>query len=386
MKRFQGEPYYKHGEVPAVGILVSNLGSPDAPTGPALKRYLREFLGDPRVIEVSRLIWKPFLEGVILRKRPPKIARKFAAIWTNEGAPLTVITRKQASGLQATLKDRVGPPLHVEVGMRYGNPGIKEGLANLRSLGCRKILIFPLLPQYASSSVGAAFDGVTQELRTWRWVPELRFITHYHDDPRYIEALAATARELWDREGKPEKLLFSFHGIPRSTFLAGDPYHCECHKTGRLVADALKLRPDEWQLCFQSQLGPEEWLEPYTDKTVARLAKEGLKRLDVMCPGFSADCLETLEEIAVENREIFEENGGKTFRYIPSLNDRDVHLKALADIAWDHLKGWVIPASEWDPEKVEAEIEASLKRAEALRKTGTNTKVQKAEKNVKYTG
>jgi ferrochelatase len=363
---YHGEADFAHGEVPAVGVLLTNLGTPDAPTTPALRRYLREFLSDPRVIELPVWKWQPILNLFVLTTRPAKSAEAYRTVWTDEGSPLLVITRRQAAGVEERLRRLVASPLHVAIGMRYGNPSVASGLRELKAKGCRRILLLPLYPQYAAATTASTVDAVTEELRSWRWVPELRTVHQYHDDPAYIAALAASLREGWGEDGPAEKLIFSFHGIPERYFLGGDPYHCQCHKTARLVAEALELPKDRYEVCFQSLFGKEEWIKPYTADTVTAMAKSGINSLDVICPGFSADCLETLEEIDGENRHYFEDNGGDRFRYIPALNDRPDHLDALAGVVHRNLAGWVAGPSEWNSVRAEEEAEASRTRAEAM--------------------
>lgn len=360
---------FSHGEVPKVGILLTNLGTPDAPTPAALKRYLGEFLWDPRVIELPRWKWWLILNLFVLTTRPKKSAKLYETVWTEEGSPLLVITRQQAAGVEAELEERLGSPFAVAIGMRYGNPSVRSGLEELRAQGCRRILVLPLYPQYSASTTGSTFDALAEELTTWRWVPELRTIHKYHDDPGYVGALAASIREVWeapDGGGEPEKLLFSFHGIPQRYFDGGDPYHCECHKTARLVAEELGLPRERYVVAFQSLFGKEEWIKPYTASTVEAMAKAGVKSLDIVCPGFSADCLETLEEIDGENREIFTEAGGESFRYIPALNSRPDHVRALTEILCRNLEGWALPAGQWDEASARRKAEASRRRAEEL--------------------
>lgn len=364
---FRGEPQFEHGEVPAVGVLLAILGTPDAPTAPALRRYLRQFLGDPRVIEYSRPLWWLILNLFVLPFRPRKSAALYASIWTDEGSPLMVISRKQQSAIAEGLSSRFKSPVHVELGATYGNPSMASALDALRAKGCRRLLFLPLFSHYSSTSTAAAYDALAAELATLRWLPELRTIFQYHDDPAYIEALAASVRERWQAEGEPEKLLMSFHGVPQRYLEAGDPYHCQCLKTGRLVAEALELESGRWQVSFQSLFGREEWIKPYTDKTIEAMARSGVERLDVMCPGFAADCLETLEEIDVENREIFLGAGGKQFRYIPALNDRPDHIATLVDLIARNLGGWAATEESWDFEAVAAESAASRRRADELR-------------------
>ena len=365
MKYF-GQPDFQHGEVPAVGVLLANLGTPDAPTAPALRRYLREFLLDPRVIEMNRALWWTILHVAILPTRPKVSAALYQKVWTAEGSPLLVISRRQAAAVAAVLEREVGTEVHGAVGMRYGNPSIRAALRELAGKGCRRILVLPLYPQYAAVTTGSTFDAVAAELATWRWVPEVRTVHHYHDVPAYTDALAASIRDAWSAGGQAEKLLFSFHGIPQRYFDAGDPYFCHCHKTARLAAERLGLPRERWEISFQSLFGREEWIKPYSEKTIKAMARSGVKSLDVVCPGFSADCLETLEEIDEQNREFFLHAGGETYRYIPALNDRPDHVRVLADIVQANLAGWIVPAGQWDPKKAHAEAEASKRRAAAL--------------------
>lgn len=359
--QYFGQPDFKHTEVPAVGVLLANLGTPDAPDTPALRRYLREFLLDPRVIEMSRPLWWLILHLFVLPFRPKKSAELYKKVWTAEGSPLLVISRRQAEAFERALRARTGTPVHVALCMRYGNPSVRAALRELAEKGCRRILVLPLYPQYAAVTSGSTFDAVAAELRAWRWVPELRVLQHYHDEPGYVRALAATVREAWADGSQPDKLLFSFHGIPQRYFDAGDPYFCHCQKTARLVAEELGLTRDRYEVSFQSLFGKEEWLKPYTDKTMQAMARAGVRSLDVICPGFSADCLETLEEIDEQNREIFLHAGGERYRYIPALNDRPDHIRFLADLALRNLHGWIEP--DWA--RARAEAEASARRAEA---------------------
>lgn len=339
MLRFT-ETGYIHDSLPLTGILLTNLGTPDAPSTGALRRYLGEFLWDPRVVEIPRPLWWLILHGVILRVRPRRSAMAYAKIWDHQGSPLLRITLEQAQALREALASDFPGPVHIAVGMRYGQPAIGEALEQLRRLGVRRLLVLPLYPQYASATTGSTFDAVSAVLQGWRWLPELRFVPHYHDHPGYIAALAQSIESYWAQQGRPEKLLFSFHGIPKRTFLAGDPYHCECHKTARLVAEHLELPDDLWQVVFQSRFGREEWLQPYTDHTLNVLGKIGTPRVDVICPGFSADCLETLDEISRENRELFLQSGGSEFHYIPALNTDPAHIQALRALVLEHTQGW----------------------------------------------
>jgi ferrochelatase len=365
--KYRGQPDFAHGEVPATGVLLTNLGTPDAPDTPSLRRYLREFLLDPRVIELPRVLWWTILNLFILPRRPAQSAALYRKVWTPQGSPLLVTVQRQAAGIEEILRKELGSPVHVAYGMRYGNPSIGEALRALGERGCRRILVLPLYPQYAGATVGSTFDAVAAELTTWRWVPELRTIQQYHDDPAYVRALAASIWELWEREGEPDKLLFSFHGIPLRYFQGGDPYFCQCQKLARLTADELGLPRQRWELSFQSRFGREEWLKPYTDKVVAALPKAGVRKLDIVSPGFSADCLETLEELDEQNREFFLHAGGERFRYIPALNDRPDHLRVLADLILRNLGGWATPASAWDAAAAGRASQDSSMRAAALR-------------------
>lgn len=306
------------------GILLVNLGTPDAPTTKALRRYLAEFLWDRRVTELPRWFWWLVLHGVILRIRPASSARLYEKVWTENGSPLLSISKAQAQALQ----QKLGEEFKVVLAMRYGNPSIASGLEELRNV--ERIIILPLYPQYASATTGSSFDAIANVLKTWRRVPDLRFISHYHDHSAYINALIAQIKTYWNEHGVPDKLLFSFHGIPKRFAIAGDPYGDQCHKTAKLVALGLEI--ENWELVFQSRFGREEWLQPYTDHRLIAIAKDGIKRVDVVCPGFSADCLETLDEINRENREVFLEAGGEEFHYIPALNDNDEHIEALVKI------------------------------------------------------
>jgi ferrochelatase len=343
---FAPEPPFSHGQPERVGVLLLNLGTPDAPTPAALRRYLAEFLSDPRVVEIPRWIWKIILHGIILRTRPAKSAAKYASVWLPEGSPLAVWTKKQATLLAGYLGER-GAPVLVQAAMRYGNPSTASALDALKAQGATRILVLPAYPQYSGATTASAFDAVAAWAMKTRRVPELRFVHQYHDEPLYIHALRESVLAHWQRNGRGEVLVMSFHGMPERTLHLGDPYHCHCMKTARLLAEALGLSREQYRVSFQSRFGRAKWLEPATEPTLKALAKKGVQQVDVICPGFAADCLETLEEIAQEGRETFLTAGGKALNYIPCLNDQPAGIKALADLALRHLAGWpVTPAAD----------------------------------------
>lgn len=337
--KYLGNPEYRHGTVPSTGILISNLGTPDAPTPRALRRYLAEFLADPRIVEAPRWIWWLVLYGVILQIRPRRSAHAYRKVWTENGSPLLHYSVRQLEALRQRLPAVAGG-FHVALGMRYGNPSIASALESLRRLNIERLLVLPLYPQYSATTTASTFDAVSETLRHWRRVPTVRFIDNYHDFPPYIDAMARHIRNFWDRQGRADKLLFSFHGLPKRYLLKGDPYHCQCHKTARLLVESLGLQAEQWQVSFQSRFGREEWLTPYTDQVLKALPSQNIKRVDVFCPGFSADCLETLEELEMQNREFFLQAGGETFNYIPALNAEDSHIQALARLIENNLRGW----------------------------------------------
>jgi len=351
--KFQSESAYCHGQAPAMGVLLVNLGTPDAPDRAAVRRYLKEFLWDPRVVETPRALWWLILNGIILTTRPQRSARAYASIWGKEGSPLLTISRAQ----HARLAEALGPELKVELAMRYGQPSIPQALAALRQAGVRRLLVLPLYPQYSGTTTASVFDAVTREISGWRWIPELRFVNQYHDDPALIAALADSVRAYQARHGRPQRLVMSFHGLPQAYCDAGDPYFCQCHKTARLLAERLELATEDYAIAFQSRLGVKAWLQPYTDAYLQGLPAQGIRRVQVICPGFSADCLETLEEVAMENRDHFLAKGGESYDYIPCLNDGEGHIAFLKGLIHRHLQGWE-PAPFDGP--------ASLARAKAL--------------------
>lgn len=342
---FKPEPPFTHGQAPRSAVLLCNLGTPDAPTSSAVRRYLAEFLGDHRVVEIPRLIWMAILHGIILRVRPAKSAAKYATIWSDEGSPLKVWTEKQAQALQQLFSER-GEAVTVRYAMRYGNPSIARELDVLKAEGCTRILVLPAYPQYSGTTTASVFDAIyTWGLQT-RALPEFRFINHYHDFPGYIQALAQRVRAHWAVNGQGERLVMSFHGVPERTLHLGDPYHCECYKTARLLGEALGLNKSQYTVTFQSRFGKAKWLEPYTEPTLISLAQQGIKHVDVICPGFTSDCLETLEEISQEARETYLHAGGEVFHYISCLNDSASWIEALHQLCQSNLAGWPVQPSD----------------------------------------
>jgi len=366
MPRYIDEEDYRHGTPDALGVMVVNLGTPDAPTTGAVRRYLSEFLSDPRVIEMPRFLWWLILHGVILRVRPKRSAHAYAKVWTEDGSPLLHWSEKQRKGLARMLEAAMPGAVHVVLGMRYGNPSIADALEQLRSANVRRLLVLPLYPQYSATTTGSVFDGLAETLSRRRWLPDLRFVTGYHDETGYIDALAASIREFWADKGRGDHLVMSFHGLPRRYLKAGDPYHCQCQKTARLLADALYLKAEQWSISFQSRVGREEWLRPYTDERLVELASAGVSRVDVVCPGFSADCLETLEEIAMQNAELFAQSGGRSLEYIPALNARRDHLSFLTQLVLRNLQGWPETSPAWDAEARQRLFADSAERARTL--------------------
>lgn len=341
--QYKGVDHFTHGQPERLGVLITNLGTPDAPTTPALRRYLAEFLADPRVVEVPRLIWWFILHGVILRIRPSRSAEAYKKVWTSEGSPLMLHTEKQCKSIREVLQARYGDDLVVDFAMRYGEPSIAQALDRMEAKGVRKLLVLPLYPQYSASTSASTFDALAADFMARRRLPDLRFVSHYHDFPPYIEAMAAHIEAHWQAHGRSDKLMLSYHGVPLRYLKNGDPYHCECHKTSRLLAERLGLETGDYLTTFQSRFGREEWLKPYTDETLKSLPGQGVRSVDVFCPGFSADCLETIEEIDEENREYFLEAGGESFRYIPALNSEPGHIDALVALIEQNLQGWPRP-------------------------------------------
>jgi protoporphyrin/coproporphyrin ferrochelatase len=357
--RFAAEPAFAHDRAERTAILLVNLGTPDVATLAALRRYLAEFLWDPRVVEIPRPLWWLILHGIVLRLRPAKSAAKYASIWRSEGSPLLYWTQRVAQRLRGHLGEN-GVAVPVAVAMRYGAPSLASALDALKADGATRILVLPLYPQYAAATTASAIDAVGAWAARTRRLPALRFVDQYHDDPGYIAALATGIRNHWQREGRGDVLVMSFHGLPARSLALGDPYFCQCQATARLLAAALGLADGAFVVTFQSRFGRAKWLQPYTEATVRQLAGQGRTRIDLVCPGFAVDCLETLEEIAGEVRAAFLAAGGQEFSYIECLNDADAWIAALGGIARRHLAGWPTAAADAD------ELAARALRARAL--------------------
>lgn len=338
---FKGFKDFSHKQSDKLGILLVNLGTPSAPTAKALRTYLAEFLSDPRVVEIPRLLWMCILHGIILRVRPKKSAAAYAEVWTEQGSPLMLHSLDQTQAIRDRMRADYGQHIQVELAMRYGEPSVSSVLDDMLRDGCRKLVVLPMYPQYSGSTTGSVFDAVAADFTGRRWLPHLRYIGSYYTHPAYIAALAKSVEQHWAEHGRADKLVLSYHGVPQHFLLQGDPYHCQCHVTTRLLAERLALAEDEYMTCFQSRFGKAEWLKPYLDKTMQTLPEQGVKSVQVICPGFSADCLETLEEIAGENREYFMEAGGERFEYIPALNSRPEHIDALMSILREEAGNWL---------------------------------------------
>jgi len=359
-RRFKGQDHFKHGQQPGMGVLVVNLGTPDEPTTESVRRYLAEFLSDPRVVEIPRLLWKIILHGIILRIRPAKSAEAYQRVWTDKGSPLMAESAALTLQIDKEIQARIPGKSHVVLAMRYGNPSIQNGLLQLQSEGAERIMVLPLYPQYSGATTGTVADAVFANLSKWRWVPELRLLGPYHDDPAYIKAVADSIRAHWQEKGQGDKLLMSFHGMPKATLTAGDPYFCHCHKSARLIAAELGLQDEQWEMAFQSRFGKAEWLQPYVAKRLKKLPKEGVKNLTVVCPGFAVDCLETLDEIAVEGRDEFIKAGGEQLEYIPALNASPDHVSLMVDKIITNAGGW----PELDQDSVDAQ-QQNLEKSKA---------------------
>jgi ferrochelatase len=337
---FISSPEFRHDGTERIGVLLVNSGTPVSLARRHVRSFLKGLLSDPRVVELPRALWLPLLYGLILPTRPFVSARKYARIWTASGSPMVSLSNQLRTELTGVLAQRMLAPFSIELGMLYAEPTVASALARLRNSGAQRILVVPLFPQYCGASTGAVYDQVNAELRRWRWLPEMRFIAEYHDHPGYIDALRASVVQHWQSQGRTERLLISFHGIPERYFQRGDPYFCKCQKTARLLAEELMLTDAQWSVSFQSRFGAARWLTPYTANVVAELPARGVHELTVVCPGFAIDCLETLEEIDIENRERFLAAGGRRFLYVPALNARPEHTRALADLIAQHCQGW----------------------------------------------
>lgn len=324
-----------------IGVLIVNLGSPDEPTPSAVRRYLKQFLSDPRVVQINRLLWWFMLNLVILNIRPKRLARVYRSVWTDEGSPLISISRKQAAAVEQRLNTKYKGQVLTELAMTYGNPSIGSGLDSLRRAGAKKILVLPMYPQFSYTTTAAVSDGVEAALNNMNFHAELVTVSDFHNHPNYIKAIAKSIQQQWISNDKAQLLIFSYHGIPQRYVKKGDPYYDQCCETTRLVAKALNLNDNEWRQVFQSRFGKEPWLQPYCDETIKALPAQGIKSVDICCPGFSADCLETLEEILRENKDYFISAGGKTFNYIACLNDNSDHIDALSEIVSQHISDWV---------------------------------------------
>ena len=343
MQKYLNRENFSHTQEEKIGILIANLGTPQEPSPKAVKKYLRQFLSDPRVIELSKFIWFFILNFIVLVVRPKKSAQKYKKIWTKQGSPLLV----NCQNLLKKLKKKFSKNYIFVLGMTYGEPSIKKALDFLRTQNCKYLLILPLYPQYSSSTSGSVFDSVSSYFQKCRWIPHIFFLHSYHDEQKYIDAIAKSIQKI---KKKKAKILFSYHGTPLSYLLKGDPYHCQCHKTTRLVAEKLRLKEKEYLTCFQSRFGKNIWLQPYTDKTIEKIAKKE-QTLFVICVGFSIDCLETLEEISIENKEIFLTAGGKNYYYIPCLNDSDEQVKLLCFLINKHTSQWNLSKEKKKQEK-----------------------------------
>jgi ferrochelatase len=333
-------PGFRHDGTERIGVMLVNSGTPATPEPRDVRRFLRGLLSDPRVVELPRVLWLHILHGFILPFRPGKVAQKYRKIWTSQGSPLTAHSNKLRAELSTVLAQRTLAPLSVEVAYLYARPSVSEALAKLRDSGAQRILVVPHFPQYCGATTGAVYDQVNAELRHWRWLPELRFVAEYHDHPGYIDALRASVVQQWEAQGRTRHLVISFHGIPENFFHSGDPYFYKCRQTARLLADELSLRDDEWSVSFHSKFGPGAWLRPYTIDVMAGLPARGIDEVSVICPGFAVDCLETVEEIDMENRAAFLAAGGRRFVYVPALNARPEHSRFLADLIAQHCEGW----------------------------------------------
>lgn len=364
--RYWGREQYRHEEVARAGVLLINLGTPQELSVKGVRRYLGEFLSDPRVIEMPAPLRWLLLHGVILRARPRKTLRAYRLVWIEAGSPLMVHSRGLEHGVRDALATRLDGPVSVALAMCYGEPSVEQALRVLMQAGVERLLVIPLYPQYSGATTGAASDAIGAALARLRWVPSVRFLNHYHDYPRYIDAVASSIRSSWEKEGRGERLLMSFHGMPRATLDAGDPYYCQCQGTARLIAASLGLPRSEWALAFQSRFGPAAWLQPDTEATLKGWAEAGIESVTVVCPGFAADCLETLEEVAQRYRDVFLEGGGKRFTYVPALNARPEHVQMICELTAREMAGWPEALASYNPHLRRSEARAKAERARRL--------------------
>ena len=341
MSKYVGEKNYQHGSKEKTGVLITNLGTPDAPTANAIRPYLKEFLSDQRVIEIPKFIWQIILRLIILQIRPRRVAKNYKKIWTEKDSPLLHMSKKQVHLVEEKLKKDFPNTVFI-LAMRYGNPSIKNALLSLQKKQVRRLLVFPLYPQYCAVTTASTFDAVSNVLKNFRWIPELRFINQYFEEELFVSAIGNSIHKAWEERGKPEKIIFSYHGIPKKYLMEGDPYHCYCLKTTRLVREYLNLKEEDVITTFQSRFGSQEWLQPYTDVTLKELPSNGIKNIHILSPGFSADCLETLEELKEENKEYFMKAGGLSYHYIPCLNDNSQHIEMMSKLIRQHTQGWKI--------------------------------------------
>lgn len=364
MPSYAGAEDFKHDQQTRIGVMLVNLGTPDEPSVKAVRRYLDEFLSDPRVVEAPRLLWWLVMNLFILRFRPRKVAKAYASVWQPGGSPLLVHSKDQAAALQVELDKHFPDYFDVKLAMRYGNPAVQDVMEEFRQQHCRYLLVLPMFPQYSATTTASIFDEVARILKSWRLLPQLRMPMHYHDNSAYIETLAMSIEASWQQNGRGQQLLMSFHGLPQRYHRAGDPYYCECMKTARLLADRLALEDSAWQALFQSRFGREPWLQPYFDKTLVKLPAAGVKSVDVVCPGFAADCLETLEEVAEHDRDLFLKAGGERYHYIPALNDQEGHVRMLAELVNNETKNWMVDLEKYN------DTEQSAKRLQLAIKQG----------------
>ena len=367
MSKLKSDKNFNHGSTSSIGVLIVNLGTPENTSTAAVRKYLRQFLSDSRVIEVPKIIWWFILNIFILPFRPAKSAKAYGKIWMKEGSPLLIFSNEIRDKLQDLFDETAtNQKIHIELAMSYGQPSIKQAIDNLIHKSARKIFLLPMYPQYSSTTTGSVFENITKELSRLRWIPEFRYLNHYHDEREYIETISKSIKKHWGKNGRGERLLFSFHGLPQKMLLDGDPYHCQCYKTARLISKKLSLNENDWFVSFQSRLGPTKWLKPYTDETLKSWGESQSGIIDVICPGFSVDCLETLEEIAMENNELYQEAGGKEVRYISALNSEKDHITFLYDLISKNISDWKKEDEMISPDEIEKELKVS--RDEALKK------------------